>query len=186
MSRFNQLENIAGAEPLASLYQDMIDHGFGDEIPIGWLTSQSTCPDILAGTWTFSKGMLLQGELPMMVKQMVAATIAARNNCNYCQDLHGDTLSMLGVSQDVIKSCVTDPELAGVQQPHKAILEFAVKVAKSPAQIAAEDVAELLQRGVTREEVLEIIALSAYCNFINTWADISRIRPESESARNAG
>jgi hypothetical protein len=95
MSRFSQVEDPANNEDLKVLYQDMLDNGFGDKTPIHWLTSQSSRPDILAGTWAFSKGMLLQGELPMMVKQMIATTISARNNCNYCQDLHGNTLGML-------------------------------------------------------------------------------------------
>jgi len=182
MSRFIQLGDPAQNEMLAELYQDMLDHGFGDDTPINWLTSQSSRPDILAGTWEFSKGMLLRGELPMMVKQMIAATIAARNNCIYCRELHGNTLSMLGVSEELINSCVTDPELTSVQQPHRAILQFAVKVSQSPEMIDAEDLGVLKAQGITRSEVLEIIALSAYCNFINTWADISRVKVENGSA----
>lgn len=181
MSRFSQVEDPANNEDLKSLYQDMLDNGFGEKAPIHWLTSQSSRPDILAGTWAFSKGMLLQGELPMMVKQMIATTISARNNCNYCQDLHGNTLSMLGVSQAVVASCVSDPELAEVTQPQRAILQFAVKVSQHPAEIGGEDFQALRDHGVTQSEMLEIMALSAYCNFINTWADISCIRPESEN-----
>jgi uncharacterized peroxidase-related enzyme len=178
MSRFSQVEKPAEDKSLSNLYQDMLDQGFGNEVPINWLTSQSTRPDILAGTWEFSKGMLLQGELPMIVKQMVAVTISARNNCLYCRELHGHTLSMLGVSEDIIASCVADPELAAVQQPHRGILEFAVKVAKTPAAIDAEDLQSLRSLGITQSEILELIALSAYCNFINTWADISCVRTE--------
>lgn len=186
MSRFSQVADPAQNETLSRLYQDMLDNGFGDGTPINWLTSQSSRPDILAATWEFSKGMLLQGELPMMVKQMIATAIAARNNCNYCQDLHGNTLSMLGVSKAVISSCVSDPELAEVQQPHRAILQFAIKVSQTPAKIDAEDMQELKTQGLTKSEILEIMALSAYCNFINTWADISRIRVENEGGCDDG
>lgn len=180
MTRFSQLQSPADDSKLAALYEDMLEHGFGAETPINWLTSQSARPDILEGTWALSKGMLLQGDLPMMVKQMVATAIASRNNCNYCRILHGNTLSMLGVSEDIIRSCVEGPELESVQQPHRQIMKFALKVAKTPESVDADDVAALRQQGVNKEEMLEIIALSAYCNFINTWADISRIRPESE------
>lgn len=179
MSRFSQLSDPSGNDTLNSLYQDMISHGFGDETPINWLTSQSSRPDILAGTWAFSKGMLLQGELPMLVKQMVATTIAARNNCDYCRILHGNTLKTLGVSQEMISSCVSDPELRAVQEPHRSILKFAVRVAGTPGQIERRDIEQLKGLGLTRSEILEIVVLAAYCNFINTWADISRIRPEN-------
>lgn len=178
MSRFRQVVDTGDDADLDALYRDMLDNGFGREVPINWLTSQATRPDILAGTWAFSRGMLLEGELPMMVKQMIAATIASRNNCNYCRELHGNTLAMLGVSEAVINSCVSDPELAEVMQPHRAILQFSVKVAQSPAEVGADDIAGLRAFGVGESEVLEIVALAAYCNFINTWADISCIRPE--------
>ena len=178
MSRFQQVSDAHDAT-LAALYTDMLDNGFGQDKPINWLTSQASRPDILAGTWAFSKGMLLQGELPMMVKQMIATTISSRNNCNYCRDLHGNTLARLGVSEAVGSSCVSDPDLRAVLQPHRAILQFAVKVSQSPGKIEKADIAELESRGVTRSEVLEIIALAAYCNFINTWADISLVRNES-------
>lgn len=184
MSRFSQVEDPTKDASLALLYQDMLDNGFGDIKPINWLSSQSSRPDILAGTWEFSKGMLLQGELPMVVKQMIAATIAARNDCNYCRELHGNTLSMLGVSEELITSCVTDPSLAAIQQPHRSILHFAVKVSQTPESIDADDLQELKTLGITRSEILEIIALSAYCNFINTWADISCIRIEGEGEIN--
>lgn len=180
MSRFLQLGDPKD-ETLAALYSDMLDKGFGQDQPINWLTSQATRPDILAGTWAFSKGMLLEGELPMMVKQMIATTISSRNNCNYCRDLHGNVLSRLGVSEAMINSCVSDPELHAVPQPHRAILQFAVKVSQSPAKTDSDDLAQLEEQGLTRSEVLEIIALAAYCNFINTWADISLVRTESGS-----
>ena len=184
MSRFSQLADPSGNETLSALYQDMLANGFGDEQPINWLSSQSSRPDILAGTWEFSKGMLLQGELPMLVKQMVATTISARNNCDYCRILHGNTLRMLGVSDDLISSCVTDPSLQVVQQPHKAILEFEVKVARTPDEIDAGDIEELKSQGITHSEMLEVIALAAFCNFINTWADLSRVQPENGSNDN--
>ena len=181
MSRFQQIADPDGAEPLSGLYRDMLDNGFGQAQPINWLTSQALRPDILAGTWAFSKGMLLAGELPMMVKQMIATTISARNNCDYCRELHGNTLSQLGVSEQVISSCVSDPELGAVMQPHRAILQFAVKVARTPGEVDETDVGELQERGVAGSEILEIIALAAYCNVINTWADISCIRSEGGS-----
>ena len=178
MSRFEQILDTADNIELATLYQDMIQYGFGSNVPINWLTSQSIRPDILAGTWAFSKSLLVQGLLPPSVKQMIAATIAVHNNCLYCNRLHSNTLNMLGVPEDIIESCVTDPKLAQVQQPHRAILQFALKTAQSPTSITQEDYDRLREYSITDEEILEIIALAAYCNFINTWADVTGIQVE--------
>ncbi len=184
MSRFQQTTDPSGNEFLSALYEDMISNGFGDKAPINWLTSQSSRPDILAGTWEFSKGMLLAGELPTILKQMVATTISSRNNCDYCRTLHGNTLRMLGVPEEIVASCVTDPELQEVQEPHRTILKFAARVARDPGRVAADELEKLKAQGITKSEILEIVALAAFCNFINTWADLSRIGADDQGSAN--
>jgi hypothetical protein len=62
MSRFSQVEDPANNEDLKVLYQDMLDNGFGDKTPIHWLTSQSSRPDILAGTWAVAGGVADDGQ----------------------------------------------------------------------------------------------------------------------------
>lgn len=175
MSRFAHITETTGNDALQGLYREITQSGFGREIPYNWFTSQSTRPDILAGTWSLTRNLMLQGELPPIVKQMIVVTISVRNNCNYCKCVHGHVLSALGVDEHIINSCISDPELKAVQQPHKTILEFALKVSATPAAITAADFQLLQDRGVNQQEILEIIALSAYCNFINTWADLSQI-----------
>ena len=53
MSRFKQILDTSDNAELDALYKDMVQSGFGGTVPINWLTSQSTRPDILAGTWVF-------------------------------------------------------------------------------------------------------------------------------------
>jgi len=43
-------------------------------------------------------------------------------------------------------------------------------------QIEEADIEDLRAQGITRSEILEIVALAAFCNFINTWADISQVQ----------
>jgi len=175
MSRFEQIGITDANSALHGLYDEIVQSGFGDETPYNWFASQSIRPDILAGTWSLTRNLMLEGELPSIVKQMIVVTISVQNNCNYCKCVHGHVLSALGVSEQVIESCIGDPEHTAVQQPHRAIIEFALKISAHPAQVNKQDYELLLEQGISEQEILEIIALSAYCNFINTWADISQI-----------
>lgn len=175
MSRFVQVSKPEANSALHGLYDEILQSGFGDETPYNWFASQSTRPDILAGTWSLTRNLMLEGELPPIVKQMIVVTISVQNNCNYCKCVHGHVLSALGVSEQIIESCISDPELTAVQQPHRAILEFALKISARPAEVDKQDYDLLLEQGISQQEILEIIALSAYCNFINTWADLSQI-----------
>jgi len=175
MCRFVLVAEADADAALHGLYDEIVQSGFGDEIPYNWFASQSTRPDILAGTWSLTRNLMLEGELPPIVKQMIVVTISVQNNCNYCKCVHGHVLSALGVSEQVIESCISDPELMAVQQPHRTVLEFALKVSARPTEINEQDYELLLDQGISVQEILEIIALSAYCNFINTWADLSQI-----------
>ena len=179
MGRFAQISEAGASSALRDLYRDIVRSGFGDGVPYNWFASQSTRPDILAGTWSLTRNLMLQGELPPIVKQMIVVTISVRNNCNYCKCVHGHVLSALGVSEQIIESCISDPELKAVQQPHRAILEFALKISTTPAAVSDRDFHLLRDHGVSDQEIIEIIALSAYCNFINTWADLSQIPVDS-------
>lgn len=175
MSRFEHITEVDANPELERLYREIVQSGFGDRIPYNWFVSQSTRPDILSGTWSLTRNLMLEGELPPIVKQMIVVTVSVQNSCNYCKVVHGQVLSALGVSEQIIESCISDPELKSVQQPHRTILEFAKKIAASPTAVNRQDFDRLLAQGISDPEILEIIALSAYCNFINAWADLSQI-----------
>ena len=175
MGRFAQLTNAGDDAVLDGLYREIVQSGFGDDRPYNWFASQSSRPDILNGTWSLTRNLMLEGELPAIVKQMIVVTVSVQNSCNYCKCVHGHVLGRLGVSEEIIESCIGDPDLKAVQQPHRAILKFARKIAASPAEVGQSDLEPLISQGVSEPEIMEIIALAAYCNFINAWADLSQI-----------
>ena len=98
MSRFMHITDTPGNAALQGLYRDITQSGFGHEIPYNWFASQSSRPDILAGTWSLTRCLMLQGELPPILKQMIVVTISVRNNCNYCNFINtGADLSQIPV-----------------------------------------------------------------------------------------
>lgn len=128
-SRFKRVERPENPE-LASLYSDIMESGMGDNVPLNWFTAQAERPDILAATWGLTKGVLLQGQLPATVKQMILVKVSTDNQCRYCTSLHTSALQAMGVPQEVIDSVTTDLSLAQVPPPQRTILEFAMKVAR--------------------------------------------------------
>lgn len=106
MSRFELVKDASGNPELESLYKEMVEYGWAtpDGVPVNWITSQASRPDILAATWAFTKGTLAHGQLPPTVKQMIAMVIAMQNDCRYCEVAHTNALEAMGVSQDVIQS----------------------------------------------------------------------------------
>jgi uncharacterized peroxidase-related enzyme len=177
--RFRRIEQPSDPE-LATLYTEIIESGFGDTVPLNWFTSQAERPDILATTWALTRGVLLHGQLPPTVKQMIAVKVATHNKCRYCTAVHSSALEAMGVPAEVIDSVTTDLELAQVPPPQRAILEFSMKVARHPKSVTDEDFQNLRDFGLSEGETMEVAMMAAFANFINTWADVSGIPVERE------
>ncbi len=182
MSRFKEIKHPDDPE-LKTLYKKAMDAGFvGSEegVPNHFVTSQSERPDILGATLTLAGTILLQGMLPPTVKQMIAMTIAMQNDCRYCTRLHTKTLESMGIPQEVIQSCASDPGLAELPPPQRAILKFALKIARDPLSVTDDDLLTIREYGLSDGEIMEVAMMAATETFLNTWARVSRINIDGE------
>lgn len=159
----------------ARIYQDILANGFGAEQPINFFTALASRPDLLEPIWTLVKALLVDGEVPGSVKQMIALSISRQNACRYCSVVHRGALESGGVESDVVESCATDPETANLGEPHRSIVQFALKAARAPNSMTDEDFDRLADLALSPEEIAEVVMLAGFTNFINAWADISGI-----------
>jgi len=178
--RFTRIERPENNPELTGLYSEIVESGLGDSVPLNWYTSQAERPDILAATWRLTQGVLLQGQLPPTIKQMILVKVSTYNQCRYCSSLHTNALEAMGVPKEVIDSVTSDLDLAQVPPPQRAILEFAMKVAREPKLVNDEDFERLQELGLSESETMEVVMMGAFANFINTWADVSGIPIEGE------
>ena len=185
MSRFPLIKHPDDPE-LQNLYQDMVENGMQgseEEVPFNAITAMVERPDILAGMWAFTKSVVAQGSLPPTVKQMIAMTIAMQHNCRYCTVGHTRTLEAMGVPTEVIKSCASDPDLAQVPPPQRAILKFALKTARDPQAVTDGDFQTLRDYGLSDGEIIEVIMMTAWSSLLNTWTDVARVPVDGEEER---
>ncbi|WP_428265382.1 carboxymuconolactone decarboxylase family protein [Haliangium sp.] len=174
-ARFPLVTEAPAGSPLATLYQRITAVGFGADVPINWFTSMGAYPDVLEAVWRLVDSVLAQGQLSASVKQMIALTVSRHNNCRYCAVIHTSALEATGATPEVVSSCAGDPALASVPEPHRSMVLFAIKAAGDARSITDEDFARLRDLGLSDEELLEIVAMAAFTNFINAWADIAGI-----------
>ncbi len=173
MSRFKLVKNTTDNPELASLYQQALDAGFeGVEsgVPVNFITSLGARPDFLSAFLNLADNILIKGLLPPAIKQMIVTIISIQNNCKYCIAKHTYALKGMGVPQELIDG-LTDFNLAKVTPPQRAILEFSVKVAKDPNSMTDQDFAILRDQGLSEEEIMEVVMLVGFTNFINNWSD---------------
>lgn len=175
-ARFKHVKDVSDKPELATLYKDIVASGFGKEnVPGNWFASQGERPDLLSANWAFSQQIIMQGQLPATVKQMIIVMVSTHNNCPYCRITHAQGLAAMGVPEEVVDCLTTDLNLAKVPPLQRGILVFALKVAQAPATVTDEDFDVLRDQGLGNGEIMEIVMLAAYTNFINTWALVSGI-----------
>lgn len=182
MSHFPQVRDPAGRPELEALYREITASGFGGAQPPNWFTALSERPDILAATWAFCRGILVGGQVPHTVKQMIVVLVSAHNGCHYCRVTHQRALRAQQVPADVIDSLTTDVNLAKVPPQQRALLAFALKTARAPQTVTDRDFEELREYGLTDGELIEVVMTAALTNFINIWSDAGGIEVDGSQA----
>ena len=179
MNRFQTIRRPDDPD-LEPIYEEIVDHGFGEERPVNWFVSQSMRRDILATTWALGKGLILQGVLPATVKQLIVVAVYTSNNCRYCRVTHSKALEALGVPHGVVEGITSNLDLTKLVPQQRAIVEFALRTSSSPKSITDEEFGVLHDFGLNDGEIMEAAMIAAVTNFINTWSEVSGIEVDGE------
>lgn len=134
--------------------------------------------------------VLLRGEstLSRGEREMIATHVSWRNDCFFCQTIHGAVAAaQLGHDEALVHRVKTDWPNAPISAKLKALLNIAGKVQVGGKHVTADDVAAARQEGATDLEIHDTVLIAAvfclcnrYVDGLNTWApqdpDIYRAR----------
>ncbi len=142
-----------------------------------FLKALGASPDMLALQWDMTRAYYKHTTLPQSLIAMISYTIAQKNDCTYCSASHELTCRTLGVDEGTLDKLVKD--LGNVKPERiRAIIEFALKVAKDPQGLVRADYDKLREQGITEEEILEIIIVAAVSVYSDIVADALQIEVE--------
>jgi uncharacterized peroxidase-related enzyme len=113
-------------------------------------------------------------------REMIAVAVSMANGCLYCLVAHGAALrEALG---DPIKAdrITLDYKRAGLDAKMEAVLDFAVKLTRTPTDCLQTDSAQLQSLGLTQEEVWDVVEIAAMYNFTNRMASATGMIPNRE------
>lgn len=118
-------------------------------------------------------GTLTPGE-----RELIATYVSSKNDCNYCQTIHGAIAAHhLGGDEDLVIKVKRDFEHAGISSKLKALLAIADKVQKGGLNVTSEDVERARQQGATDLEIHDTVLIAAafcmynrYVDGLATWA----------------
>jgi len=113
-------------------------------------------------------------------REMIVVATSAVNDCHYCVVAHGAILRVRAKDPLVADQIAINYRKADLTARQRAMLDFAVKVARDSAAIGEEDHARLRAAGFTDDEIWDIGAITAFFALSNRMANLTSMRPNDE------
>lgn len=111
----------------------------------------------------FSKTALSRAE-----KEMLAVVVSAANGCVYCKTHHGAALIAYWKDEQRVEQLKKDYSHAGLSSKELAMCDFAVHLTKNPSAHEEKDFTnDLRTQGLSDEEILDVVSVTAYFNYVN-------------------
>ena len=131
--------------------------------------------------WAHRNDLMAASEgLSAAEREMVALVVSAANDCLYCMTSHGYAVRVL-LGDPVQGECIAlDYRRAGLDARTLAMLDYAVKITKRPAECSLEDVEHLRKQGLRDEDIWDIAEIAAMYNYTNRLASATGMLPNPE------
>ena len=124
--------------------------------------------------------MLRESGLSKAEKEMIVVAPSGANECLYCIVAHGAVLRIYAKNPLIAEQVAVNYREAAITERQKAMLAFAVKIAKRSAEIGEADFHELRGHGFSNEDIWDIGAIAALFALSNRMADLTAMRPNEE------
>ncbi|MFB6299744.1 MAG: peroxidase-related enzyme [Halobacteriales archaeon] len=112
--------------------------------------------------------------------EMIIVTVSGVNDCLYCVIAHGALVRIYTEQPKLADQLATNHRAADLNDRHRAMLDFAVKLTESPERVTKDDLAELERAGFDREEIWDIGSVTAFFNLSNRMSTLADMRPNDE------
>jgi uncharacterized peroxidase-related enzyme len=124
--------------------------------------------------------MLAPSGLTKMEREMIAVAVSAENRCVYCLTAHGAALRQLTGDPALAEVIAQNYRAAGLPPRQRAMLDFAVKLTRTPQEMDAPDREMLRGAGFTDRDIWDIAAVAAFYNMSNRMAAAVEMAPNPE------
>ncbi len=124
--------------------------------------------------------MLRESGLTKAEKEMIVVATSGANDCLYCIIAHGAILRVYAKDPRVADQVAVNYRKADISDRQKAMLKFALKVARQSVDIDDVDYQDLRAHGFNDEDIWDIGAIAAFFALSNRMADLIAMRPNDE------
>lgn len=128
----------------------------------------------------YNELMLGDSELTKLEREMIAVVVSAQNHCHYCIVAHGAAVRALSGDPAFGDTLCVNYRAATLEPRHRAMLDYAAKMTKSPDTVDAADTDALRAAGFSDRTIWDITAVAAFFNMTNRVATATKMRPNAE------
>ena len=113
-------------------------------------------------------------------REMISVAVSMANGCLYCLVAHGAALRQ--ASDDWVEAdrITLDYRRAELTSRERAILDYAVKITKSPGDCQEADLDALRAEGLSDEDIWDVAEVASMYNFTNRMAMATGMLPNRE------
>jgi uncharacterized peroxidase-related enzyme len=103
-------------------------------------------------------------------REMIAVAVSLENDCPYCIAAHSAALRKLTKDPTASDRLASGYATAGLEPRQVAMLDYAVKLTRRPAEMTEADVDALREAGWSDEDVMDIAEVTGLFNMSNRMA----------------
>jgi uncharacterized peroxidase-related enzyme len=124
--------------------------------------------------------MLKEGGLTKAEREMIVVATRAVNRCLYCVVAHGAILRVYAKDPFLADQIAVNHRKAPISPRQRAMLDFAVKLAREPWTLDDADLDALRAHGFDDEDIWDIGAIASLFALSNRMAELTAMRPNDE------
>jgi uncharacterized peroxidase-related enzyme len=113
-------------------------------------------------------------------REMIVVATSASNDCLYCVVAHGAILRIRAKNDQIADRIAANWRTAPVTARQRAMLRFAVKLARTPEDVADGDLEAMRSHGFSEDEVWDIGSITALFALSNRLAHLMDLQPNDE------
>lgn len=111
--------------------------------------------------------MFGKSDLSREERELIAVVVSSINGCEYCLTHHAEALNHYWKDDKRIEELKRDFTTMKFSDKIQQMLEYAVKLTKTPSAINPSDIENLRRCGFNDEDILNINLITSYFNFVN-------------------
>lgn len=128
----------------------------------------------------YNELMLAPSGLSKLEREMVAVVVSAENRCWYCLVAHGAAVRQLSGRPELGEALSFNYRVAEITPRQRAMLDFAVKMARASAEIVEADRQALRDHGLSDADIWDLAATASFYAMSNRMASATGMMPNPE------